>query len=129
MRDNSEGMTEIIKTYRENGNHSVVVGKIINGINKLFAFWISEKAYVLINKVLSFYPFDKLLKDDYRFFFTIGIRKDSEKNTQFTNFRIEQGKNGKQFEFEIELQLLKNLIWFSKLEDFDQAKHLKEFFK
>ncbi|MBN2755494.1 MAG: hypothetical protein JXR81_11635 [Candidatus Goldbacteria bacterium] len=128
MRDNSEGMPEIIKTYTENGNHFVVVGKTIDGINKSFAFWISEKAFVLINKVLSFYPFDKLLKDRYKYFFAGCIRKDSKKNTQYTDFRIEQGKNGKQFEFEVELQFLKNIIWFSELKDFEQVKHLKEIF-
>jgi hypothetical protein len=126
MRDNNKGLSEIIEVYSKKGCHFAIIKKEINNITKAFEIGISKKSYLCLLKILSIRPFDNIPGLRYRYFHVPSIRRNSIRDIYYTEIRIEQGKNGKQFEVECTKELISNLIWFFELKDFKLTKHLKE---
>jgi hypothetical protein len=126
MRDNNEGLPEIIKTTSRDGSFFVIIKVKINEISKTFEIGISQKSFSYIKKILSYHPYDNLPGLVHEYYFVPSISKNSDNMTCKTIFRVVQGKNAKNFEFELTNELFANLLWFFELRNFEKTKYLKE---
>ena len=126
MRDNHQGMPEIIDVF-EKDNHYIGIIKIeINGIYKKFQFGVSYKGYLALKKILQLRPFDMMPGLKHRYFFAEAYYKIEDTSDCGMYVRVEQGKNGKQIDVRVPRDLMANLIWFSELKSFDEVAHLPE---
>jgi len=123
MRDNHDGLLEILDAFEKAGQYFGVVKVEIGGQSKKFSFGVSQAGYRALKKVLQLHPFDSLPGLKHRYFFARAYRSDSEHGMQV---RVEQGKDGKQVDALGPQDLLANLRWFSELRDFSEAAHLAE---
>ena len=126
MRDNHEGMPEIIDAFEKEGHYFGIVEIGIDGIYKKFQFGVSHKNYLVLKRILQLRPFDKMPGLKHRYFFVEAYYKIEDTTDCGMYIRVEQDKNGKQVDVRVPKDFLANLIWFSRLENFDEAAHLPE---
>lgn len=123
MRDNHDGMLEIIEAFEEDGQYFSLVQLERDGMLKRFRFSVDIKGYKALKRVLQLRPFDQMPGLKYRYFY------DSPRlqlNTQYYMvIRVEQGRDGKLVEFEGPRSLIANLIWFLRLKDWTEAEYLE----
>ena len=126
MRDNHKGMPEIIDAFiDEKEQYTGVVAIEINDEIRKFRFGVSPAGYRALKRVLQLRVFEVMPGLKHRYFYAGSYRKLELPKCEAT-FRVEQGKNGKEFFVEAPLPLLQNLIWFQGLKDFGEAAHLPE---
>jgi hypothetical protein len=129
MRDNHEGMPEIIDAFKEDEKHFGVIAIEINNVTKKFSFGVSKQAYLTLKKVLQLRPFDMMpgLKHHYFFaggsFRLINIETLEVGGCEIT-IRVEQGKNGKEISVAAPKGLMQNLNWAKQIKDFNETSHL-----
>ncbi len=131
MRDNHEGMPEIVDAFKESEQHIGVIAIEINGVTKKFRFGVTQKGYLTLKKVLQLRPFDMMpgLKHHYFFaggsFRLVNIETLELGDCEIT-IRVEQGKNGKEVSIPATKELMQNLNWVKQMKDFSEAAHLPE---
>ena len=126
MRDNHQGMPEIIDAFKKNNYYFGVIGIKINGIYKTFQFGISHKGYLALKRILQLRPFDTMPGLKYRYFYAKSYGKAMDGRDCEMSIRVELGKKGKEVEVLVPKELISNLIWFSELKSFNEAAHLTE---
>jgi len=126
MRDNHEGMPEILDAIETDGQYFGVVGIEISGKSRKFRFGVSESGYRALKRVLQLRPFDSLPGLEHRFYFAEAYWKLEDSSDCGMKVRVEQNKNGKQVDVRVPKDLLANLRWFAELKDFSEAAHLPE---
>jgi len=126
MRDNNDGLPEIIKAVKRDDYCFLHLSVTIDCITKSFEIGISKESFRYIIKILSYHPFDTLPGLKYKYYFVPSILKNADNLTCITQFRVVQGKNAKNFEFELTNDLFANLLWFFLLKDFEATKYLIE---
>jgi hypothetical protein len=128
MRDNHDQFPELLSAYKREGQYFGEITVCINEETRSFEFGLSLQGYQSLIKILSYRPFDATPGIKYHYFFTPTIHGTLERETNIrtVNIRIEQGKNGKEFEFELSTDLIANLKWFFELKNFNDASYLKE---
>lgn len=126
MRDNHEGMPEILDALETDGQYFGVVGIEIGGESRRFRFGVSQSGYRALKRVLQLRPFDSLPGLGHRFYFAEAYWKLEDSSDCGMKVRVEQGKNGKQVDVRVPKDLLANLRWFAELKDFSEAAHLPE---
>lgn len=131
MRDNREGMPEIIDAFKENEQHFGIIAIEINGRTKKFRFGVSRQSYLTLKKILQLRPFDLMpgLKHNYFFaggsFRLVNVETLELGNCEIT-IRVEQNKNGKEITIPAPKELMQNLNWAKQMKDFNEATHLPE---
>jgi hypothetical protein len=126
MRDNHEGMPEIVDALVESGQYFGVIGIEIGGELKKFRFGVSQADYRALKRVLQLRPFDSLPGLKHRYFFAEAYWKLEGSSDCGMKVRVEQSKDGKQVDVRVPKDLLANLRWFAELKDFSEAAHLPE---
>ena len=131
MRDNHEGMPEILDPFKEGEHYFGLIAVEIDGITKKFRFGVSRKGCLTLKNILQLRPFDTMPGLKYRYFLaSIAFRIADRKIPEFADFevriRIEQGNNGKTMTVGSPKDLAQNLIWFNELKDFNEAAHLQQ---
>ena len=126
MRDNHSGLPEILHCYQVGNDCFAAVRVTVNDTTKTFEIGLGIESYNCLSKALSLRPFDKMAGVTYRYFHVPSARLDEESGKLYTQLRIEQNSNAKQFEVETTRELTSNLIWFFELKDFASTQHLKE---
>jgi len=126
MRDNHEGMPEIVDAFEREGQYFGVVGIEIGGKSNNFRFGVSQSAYRALKRVLQLHPFDYLPGLKHRYYFAEAYWKLEDSSDCGMKVRVEQGKNGKQVDVRVPKDLLANLRWFAELKDFSEAAHLPQ---
>jgi hypothetical protein len=126
MRDNSKGLPEIIKVFSSSGNFFAYIKIIIDNIAKVFEIGLNSESFLYLNKMFSVRPFDNRPGIIYKYYFVPSIRHNAKDNKYFSHIFIEQGNNKKQFEIELNKEIISNLKWFFELKDFNGTSHLKE---
>lgn len=124
MRDDHEGMPEIIDAFEMDGQYFGIVGVEISGESRKFGFGISQAGYRALKRVLQLRPFDSLPGLKHRYYFAAVYRK--AQGSLEMQVRVEQGKNGKQLAAHAPKDLIANLKWFMELKDFSEAAHLSD---
>lgn len=126
MRDNHEGMPEIIDAFEKRGQYFGIVGIQVLSESKQFQFGISSDGYRALRKILQLRPFDTMPGVKQRYFFA-GSYGTIPSSSEFrTDVRVEQSREGKNVEVRVPKDLLSNLVWFATMEDFGEAAHLFE---
>ena len=115
MRDNHEGLPEIIYAYEREDHFFCSIALTIGTETKLFEFGVSQESYRAIKRLLNMRPFEQFPGANYRYFYAGGW-----------DFRIEQEKRGRQFSVKAPKPLVANLMWFSMVKDFSELAHLRE---
>lgn len=131
MRDNHEGMHEILDAFQDGERFFGVIAVNIGGTHKKFRFGVSRNGYLTLKNILQLRPFDQMPGLKHRFFLAGVAYQITDYNVpNYSNFeisvRVEQGKSGRIVSVESPKDLGQNLLWFEKLKDFDEAAHLPE---
>jgi hypothetical protein len=69
MRDNHEGMPEIVDAFEKDGQYFGIVGIQVSSESKQFQFGISSNGYRALKKILQLRPFDTMPGVKQRYFF------------------------------------------------------------
>ena len=124
MRDNHDGMPELIAAFESDGHYFATVEVTIGEDAKRFQFGISRKSYRLLKNILQLRVFDMMPGLEYRYFYG-GSWCPLDSEHAEMSVRIEQGRDATSTNFKITKELHANLLWFSRLESFDQASYLE----
>ena len=126
MRDNHEGMPEIVDAFEKDGQYFGVVAIARGDRSKQFRFGVSLDGYRALRKILQLRPFDSMPGLKHRHFFALSYGKIPGSSDYKTDIRVEQGRDGKKLKTHVPKDLLTNLVWFSEIKGFDEAAHLPE---
>ncbi len=125
MRDNHQGLPEILDAYERDGHYFGVVCVTIEEVSRTFEFGVVPKAYQALKRILNMRPFDKMPGLEYHYFFVPSVQQLDGQFHSLTQIRIEQEDLGKQFDVEASEELVSNLMWFFQMKSFDEASHLR----
>jgi hypothetical protein len=124
MRDNSKGYPELLDAYQRDGSYYGAVRVVIAGEAVAFEFGVEERGYHSLKRVLQSHPFGPGGK--YKYFFRGSFhRRNSASDIVTYSVRVEQGTNGKGYDFDGTPALVSNLLWFQSLRDIQPASALK----
>lgn len=123
MRDNHNGLIELIGVSNANNIYSCIICLEINGEHLKLRFSIESIDYISLLKIMQFKPFENTGFAPYRYFFHLSYRK-RENNMATTSIWVEQQRVHKTFEFNITQKLITNLLWFNSLTDSESIKEL-----
>ena len=126
MRDNHEGMPEIVDAFEKDGQYFGIVGIQVSSESKQFQFGISSNGYRALRKIFQLRPFDTMPGLKQRYFFAGSYGKIPSTSEFRTDVRVEQNREGKNVEVRVPKDLLSNLVWFATIKDFADAAHLPE---
>ena len=123
MRDTHEGMPELLAAFERDGSYFGTVRVTLGGETRDIEFGVPLEEYRSLCRILQMRPFDQMPGLQYRYFIAHSIGRAGEHSANI-DIRIEQGRSGRQFPFEVPLPLARNLYWFAQLKDFSDASHL-----
>jgi hypothetical protein len=131
MRDNHQGMPEIVDAFTENDQCFGVFAVEINGVRKKFRFGVTRKGYLTLKNVLQLRPFEMMPGLKHQYFYAGGSFRLLNTETMELGdceiaIRVEQGKNGRTISLSSPKELMQNLNWAQQLKDFNEAAHLEE---
>ena len=124
MRYNHDALPEIVETFERDGRFFGVVQVKLNGLWMAFEFGVLEPGYRALRRVLQERPYENADAGRYRYLFVPKVSHPTGSPFQFA-VRIEQGRNGREFWFDGNRELISSLMWFFQLEDPSDAQHLK----
>ena len=125
MRDNHEGLPEILSVSERDDQYFSTVSVAILGVTRHIEFGIPLDGYRALKRITQTRPFDLMPGLNYRYFIAHGFGRIPGREVSNAFFRIELGRDSKQISAEIPEGLAQNLKWFVELSSFDQASHLK----
>lgn len=123
MRDNHDGLIELVEVFNSDNIFSCTISLDINKENLRLCFSIVPKDYVNLLNILQFRPFENTGVAPYRYFFLLSYQK-KENNIAIISMRVEQLRGYKNFKFEVTQKLIANLLWFDSLTDKELAKDM-----
>ncbi len=131
MRDNHEGMPEIVDAFKDDEQYFGVFAVEIGGVIKKFHFGVTRQSYLTLKKVLQLRPFDMMPGLKHQYFYAGGSFRLIDTETLELGdceiaIRVEQSKNGKTVSLEAPKELMQNLKWAKQLKEFSEAAHLLE---
>ena len=126
MRDNHEGMPEIIGASEKDGQYFGIISIEKNRHHKNLRFGVSQAGYKALKRVLQLRPFDRMPGLKHRYFYAGSISKTKRSEIYKISIRVEQGKDSKNMDVEAPKDLVANLKWFYELRDLKEAAHLPE---
>lgn len=126
MRDNHKGMPEIIDAFERDKHYFAVLEIEIDGSYKKFQFGVLRPGYLALKRVLQLRPFDMMPGLKYRYFYARS-QKQPESGKHIMAVRVEQDRDAKLVErIEISQELHASLLWFDRLNSFDEALYLEQ---
>jgi len=126
LRDNHEGMPEIVGTYERDGLYFGVIRLQTPAENAAFEFGIEKRGYLALRRILECRPFGSLPGLKHSFYFTGDYgRKKLDEEPVTIGVRAEEGINGEKLFFDCPTSLASNLRWFFQMKDLGQASALR----
>jgi hypothetical protein len=116
-------LPEILDAYSRDGLYFAAIRLARAGDDRAFELSITASAYAALRRMFQTRPFDQMPGLLQRYFF-VQCRKRDDPERCIGTVRIEQGRNGRNFEFEMPKVLLANLLWFYEMETLEPAEHL-----
>lgn len=116
-------MPELLRAFERGEQYFATVRVTLAGDTRDIEFGVLLEEYRSLRRILQTRPFDQLPGISYRYFIVPSIGRRSE-HTVRIYIRIEQGRDARQFPFDVPLSLGRNLYWFVQLKDFAAASHL-----
>jgi hypothetical protein len=124
MRDNHEGMPEIVDAFERDGHYFCQVRLERGGQYDKFQIGVSRAGYLAVRRAFEARPFGAMPGRASRIFFARTYRRLDDRAVMMY-VRTEQDKQGKQIEVEAPEDLVANLLWFAELKDWSVASHLR----
>lgn len=124
MRDNHEGLVEILEVSHEGERYFGLVRLARRSEQRRYRFGLSHGGYLALTRVLQLRPFDKLPGAQYHCYFVPSVQRLDGDRVMMT-VRVEQGRDGKQMTSEATRDVVANLMWFHELDDWSNAEHLR----
>ncbi len=119
-------LPEIVDAYDRDGLFYAAIRLQRAGEDKVFELGISRTSYLALRRVLQTRPFDPMSGVPRRYFFVPSYsRNDVDPDRCSGTIRIEQGRDGKDFTFDLPQQLIANLLWFLEMKTLEPASHLR----
>ena len=124
MRDNHEGMPELIRAFEKDGHYFLIIEIDWEHQKKRYQFGVLRKSYLKLQRILETRTFDMMPGLKYRYFYAgSSHRLDFSSASMFV--RIELGRDATTREFEIPKELHANFLWFTQLESIEDARYLE----
>jgi hypothetical protein len=124
MRHPAGYLPEILDAYSRDGLYFAAIRLARAGADRVFELGITASAYAALRRMFQTRPFDQMPGLPQRYFF-VGTGRKPDDLERFIGFvRIEQGRNGRNFTFEMPKVLLANLLWFYEMKTLEPAAHL-----
>ena len=120
MRDNHEGMIELLDAF-EKDDHFFA---IIKHQERKFQFGISQAGYRAFRRSLQSRPLDMMPGLKYRYFYDCSY-KSGETEPHIMEVRAEVGKDATKERVATPKDLHANLLWFRQLENLEDAAYLE----
>jgi hypothetical protein len=124
MREDVRKHPQIVDAYQRGDHFFAAIGLHRDESARVFELGISAASFTALKRVLNFRPFNAMPGLTYRRFF-LPTYSSSEGGTASVEIRVEQGRDGKAFRFELPKDLIANLLWFDQMTDFRPASHLR----
>ena len=124
MREDVRKHPQIVDAYQRGDHFFAAIGLHRHECDRVFELGISAASFAALKRVLNFRPFNTMPGVTYRRFF-LPIYGRNEGDTASVEIRIEQGRDGKAFRFDLPKDLIANLLWFDEMTDFRPASHLR----
>jgi hypothetical protein len=125
MRDNHEGMPELLKAYERDGQFFGAVAVTLGSECRQLEFGLAPSDYRALRRIFQSRPFEDYPGAQYRYYVAHAVSGGSGNHVEL-HIRVELGRTGRQFSFEIPKSLAANLLWFAEVRDFAAATHLQE---
>jgi len=126
MRDNRKGLPEIIDAVERDGQYFGVAQVVLGEQPHAFEFGLDAQAFNALRKVFQLRPFANNDVGTYRYFFVPAVRRLGPESDQAEfSIRVEQGREGRQFEVIGPRSLVANLMWFFELKSAEATSHLR----
>ena len=123
MRDNHDGLPEILDATEQDGHYFCLVQLEREGKQKRFRFGVGHDGYSALKHVLQLRPFDQTPGVRYRYFFVPSVQR-LEGDRMKMAVRVELGKVSKQVDIEAQREVVAHLMWFYELDDWAKARGL-----
>jgi hypothetical protein len=126
MRDNHEGLPELVDAYERQGRYFGVAQVLLGAERTAFEFGIDQASYEALRRVLQMRPYGSSESGSCRYYFAPSAGRIAE-GSDAVEFavRVEQGRAGRQFKVVGPATLVANLLWFLELKSPDAASHLR----
>jgi hypothetical protein len=118
-------LPEILDAYERDGNFFASIRLIRDSEDRVFELGITRSAYAALRRVFQVRPFGQIPGATRRYFFALAVSKREDPERCIGTVRIEQDRDGKQFEFEMPSGLIANMLWFFEMKTLAPAQHLR----
>lgn len=126
MRDNHDGMPEIVDAYERDGLYFGIVRVHTPSESAAFEFGVEKEGHLALRRILECRPFGSLPSLKHTFYFTGNYgREILDEEPARIGIRVEEGMNGKQVFFDCPTPLASNLRWFFEMTDLREAHALR----
>jgi len=126
VRDNHEGMPEVLRTYERDGMYFGVVRLHTASDSAAFEFGVEKAGYLAIKRILECRPFASMPGVRHSFYFTGNYTREKlGREPVKIGIRVEAGTNGKNFYFDCPTTLANNLRWFIEMQPLREADALR----
>jgi hypothetical protein len=116
-------LPEMLCTSERDGRYFAVVRLERETEQQCFRFGVTQDGYAALNRILHERPFDQMPGLRHHYFFA-GARARLDHQRAEMAVRVTVGKDKKQMTVEAPFDLVANLVWFERLEDWAEAGHL-----
>ncbi len=117
-------LPEIVDAYERDGLHFAAIRLARAGQERVFELGISASSHAALRRVFQSRPFDQMVRVAQHYFFVPSCSKRDDPERCIGTIRIEQGKEGRAFQFEMPNTLIANLLWFYEMKMLEPAAHL-----
>ena len=125
MRDNHDGMLELVAAYERDSLYFGVVRVCTSLETASFEFGVHRTGFQALRRILDTRPFGSMPGVKHSFYFT-GSHSAEEAGRENVSIgvRVEEGMNGRNLWFDCPVPLAKNLKWFLQMKDLREAAAL-----
>jgi hypothetical protein len=118
-------LPEIIDAYARNSLYFASIHLARGDDDRIFELGITQTSYYALKRIFQSRPFDETPGIKARYYFVPAYSKRDDPEHCIGTVRIEQGKDGRNFEFEMPKSLIANLLWFFEMKDLREGRHLR----
>jgi hypothetical protein len=118
-------LPEILDAYSRNGHYFASFRLMRDGDDRVFELGISASSYAALRRVIQSRPFGQTPGSPRRYLFVPSCSKRDDPQRCIGTVRVEQGRDGKNIDFEMPADLIANLLWFYEMETLAPTQHLR----
>ena len=118
-------LPETLDAYERDGHYFASIRLMRDNEDRVFELGITRPAYSALHRVFQARPFGQIPRATRRYFFVPAVSKRDDPERCIGTVRIEQRRDGKQFEFELPSGPIANMLWFFEMKTLTPAQYLR----